>query len=554
MAELRSGRLPAPDDIVVQTAGGRRIAWSRLLADARLLGRSLQGAGPIANLCHDRYAFATTLIGGALAQRAILLPSDRSPANLRALGEAYPGTLAISDDAGELALSSREGMDVREFAIAGSVAASGDCDLGEIGRTTVVMFTSGSTGRPEPCARPLEFFVTGARGNAAGVQEGLSGRASIVATVPPYHMFGFELSIAQPLFVGGCVHSGRPFYPADIARALEAVSAPRILVSTPAHLRVLQESRVALPPVERVFSATAPLPPTLARDLEAAFGGEVREIYGTTETGCIGWRRTASETNFRPARGMNLETDGDASRVSAPHIAPPFVLGDRLELKEGGSFRVAGRSNDIVNVAGKRMSLSGLNAILAGLPGVIDGAFLAPADDADGPVKRLTAFAVAPSLTGPGLRDLLRNRLDAAFLPRKVVFVDALPRNAAGKLPEAGFRRFALDRLAETIESERSVVFAGDEPYFEGHFPDGPVVPGAVLLDEAWELLDEGLGGYAGEAEILSAKFPGSAIPDEPCHFRLSASGAGRVRVECRQADRTVMRATVAAMSGTRDE
>jgi acyl-coenzyme A synthetase/AMP-(fatty) acid ligase len=65
---------------------------------------------------------------------------------------------------------------------------------------------------------------------------------------------------------------------------------------------------------------------------------------------------------------------------------------------------------------------------------VRDGVFFMPEND-DGAVSRLTAFVVAPDLTRAALMQALRERIDPAFLPRPLYLVDALPRNATGKLP-----------------------------------------------------------------------------------------------------------------------
>jgi acyl-coenzyme A synthetase/AMP-(fatty) acid ligase len=73
-----------------------------------------------------------------------------------------------------------------------------------------------------------------------------------------------------------------------------------------------------------------------------------------------------------------------------------------------------------------------LNAI----PGVQDGVFLPPPEDGPDSIHRLTALVVAPGLTPEALTQALRERIDPVFLPRPLLFVDALPRNATGKLTQ----------------------------------------------------------------------------------------------------------------------
>jgi acyl-coenzyme A synthetase/AMP-(fatty) acid ligase len=118
------------------------------------------------------------------------------------------------------------------------------------------------------------------------------------------------------------------------------------------------------------------------------------------------------------------------------------VFTDVVELEDAYTFVLHGRSADLINIAGKRTSLAYLDQQLASIEGVEDGVFFMPDEMADR-ITRLTAFAVAPSLSREALLSALRQRIDPAFLPRPLYFVRALPRNETGKLP-----RDALVRLA----------------------------------------------------------------------------------------------------------
>ena len=119
-------------------------------------------------------------------------------------------------------------------------------------------------------------------------------------------------------------------------------------------------------------------------------------------------------------------------------------MGDALELLGGGRFLLHGRKADLVNIAGKRTSLAYLNHQLNAIAQVIDGVFFMPDEAAPAPahagaglepVTRLVALVVAPTLAAADLQRALRKRIDPAFMPRPLVFVDALPRNRNGQLP-----------------------------------------------------------------------------------------------------------------------
>jgi acyl-coenzyme A synthetase/AMP-(fatty) acid ligase len=193
------------------------------------------------------------------------------------------------------------------------------------------------------------------------------------------------------------------------------------------------------------LSATAPLSHRLAVEAEARFAAALFEIYGCTETGQIASRRTAAGKTWQTFPDVQLRPDAGAMWADGGHIEVPTRLGDVIELLDADPtrFLLHGRDADLVNIAGKRVSLAYLNHQLNAIPGVRDGVFLLPQEDdteVPEPVRRLSALAVAPGLSPAALRQALRERIDPVFLPRPLLMVDALPRNATGKLPSHATR------------------------------------------------------------------------------------------------------------------
>ena len=193
-----------------------------------------------------------------------------------------------------------------------------------------------------------------------------------------------------------------------------------------------------------MISATAPLDPALAAAAETRWGAPVLEIFGATECGSIASRRTVEGDAGRPIPASSCAPTATRRRCT-PTASTPVALADELELLADGRFRLLGRRADMVKLGGRRASLAGLNRILTGLEGVRDGIFVVPDDLDRRSTARLLALVVAPGRSGPSILAELRDRMDPVFLPRRVVHVDALPRNALGKLP----RQAVLDLLAE---------------------------------------------------------------------------------------------------------
>jgi len=197
---------------------------------------------------------------------------------------------------------------------------------------------------------------------------------------------------------------------------------------------VLVNEPGGMPRVDLILSATAPLPASLAAQAEACFGGRLVEIYGCTEAGQVATRRTAQDAPWHCLDDVGLHQDEAGTWASGAAVEGRALLQDRIDQIEAGTFLLGGRSADLVDVAGKRASLAHLNHQLTSIEGVQDGVFL-PQDAAGERVARLMAIAVAPGVQPETILRALRERIDAAFVPRPLVLVDALPRNALGKLP-----------------------------------------------------------------------------------------------------------------------
>ena len=199
--------------------------------------------------------------------------------------------------------------------------------------------------------------------------------------------------------------------------------------------------------VEGILSATMPLSTELAMQAEQLCSAPVHEIYGSTETGAIALRRPASQESWRARAGMRLWRNGNDAWIEGGHLARAVALPDRLRLASEYEFTLVGRPDDMVKVAGKRASLEALNRELQRIPGITDGTFFVP-ETAPRGSTRLSALVVAPTLTARAITAALRQRIDPVFLPRPLLIVDALPRNATGKLPREGL--LALARAART--------------------------------------------------------------------------------------------------------
>lgn len=444
----------SPDRPIAWRDGGA-ISAARFLADVARVRQALPAGAHMLNACADRYRFMVGLAAALCAGKINLLPSTRTPEMIgRMLGFAPDAFCLTDSDDCRIALPQ-----VRMPALdAAAPAPEGEFRVPAVdsAQTAAYVFTSGSTGAPVPHRKTWGLLVRNVQAGAHlyGLADGRPH--ALVGTVPPQHMYGFETTVLIVMQSGNALVAGNSFYPADICAALASAPRPRALVSTPVHLRSVLQAGLALPPADLVLSATAPLSGALAREAETGFAAPLLEIYGCTETGQLALRRTAAAREWQLFPGVALRQEGELTVASGGHIEQPTAMNDVIECTAPDRFLLHGRHADLVNIAGKRSSLAYLDLQLNAVPGVLDGTFFMPPEEADSGVTRLAAFVVAPGLGMEQLLAALRERIDPAFLPRPLVALDALPRNATGKLPREALLELARTHLRPAAPREKT--------------------------------------------------------------------------------------------------
>lgn len=454
----------ADPDAPVAWRNGAPIAAAQFLGHAAALAARLPAGGHVFNLCEDRYRFAVTFAAALLAGRTNLFPANRHDDTLRRVAADCPDAIAVAEEP-VAALGTRvvlypplETERIAPLAAVPRIPAD---------HVAAIVFTSGSTGAPQPNLKRWGRLVASARMAADALGLAHAPGFAVVGTVPPQHMYGFESTVLLPLLAGGTLHPGRPLFPADVHAAVASLPPPRVLVTTPIHIRACVEAALDWPPLARIVSAAAPLDAALAAAAERQFGAPVHEIYGFTEAGQVATRRTTSDAAWRAMGDLRLVGDGAGWAVEGSAVEGRVAVADRvrpLDGSGGAAFLLEGRAADLVNVAGKRASLADLNRLLAAIPGVADGVFHVPAHAGER-VERLMAFVVAPGVARQSVVTALRRSIDAAFLPRPLVFLDRLPREATGKLTLETLRRLEAEARGANASgaSPADIVLHDDE-------------------------------------------------------------------------------------------
>ncbi|ESJ13297.1 beta-hydroxyacyl-ACP dehydratase, partial [Cupriavidus sp. HPC(L)] len=243
-------------DQIVAYREGAPVTVARFLADVRDLASRLPAGRHVFNMCADRYLFTVGLCASLLADKISLLPPAHTPEMVRELATFAPDTFCLYDGAGchcnagchagDSADGGTGGLPGMRVTLPATHEAQADDALAvtipriPADRTLAYLFTSGSTGLPMPHRKSWRAMVRNAQAAAARLGIDALAGATLVGTVPAQHMYGLECTVMLALHGGVALSAAHPFYPYDVAAALAAVPAPRVLVASPVHLRTLQ--------------------------------------------------------------------------------------------------------------------------------------------------------------------------------------------------------------------------------------------------------------------------------------------------------------------------
>ena len=351
---------------------GAAVTCHSFLSHVESLALALPEKSYAINLCNDRYWFLVGFAAALSKGQTTLLPQSRAPSTIEYLHDQYPSCFCLSDFPNLLDF-------IPSYFVPQLIQKSlnrANNPLISRDHIGLIAFTSGTTGKPQPCPKSWLSLVSVAQKTSKNLGLRKRNELSILATVPSQHMYGLETSIMLPTQHGWALHAGKPFFPEDIRAALASLSPPRILVTTPFHLRACVADGTQLPQLDGIISATSPLPYSLAHEAEMLFNSQVLEIYGFAEAGTLATRRPTMDDTWQLLEGVEIEEQGNRFLVSSAHLPNSIHFPDEITPKSPTEFLLHGRSTEFIKIGGHRASLSELNNHLLQIEGVEDGVFL----------------------------------------------------------------------------------------------------------------------------------------------------------------------------------
>ncbi len=443
-------------------------------------------------LCLDDAAeLAAALLGAWHANKIIALPGDKLPVTLKQLSELVDASI------GEL--PSAIAAPVNGFAMV--PLARTELDLL---KTALIIFTSGSTG--EPCAIEKKIAQLDAELNSLESCFGdVVGNAVIYGTVSHQHIYGLLFRVLWPLAAGRTFYTQRLEYPEQIAKQLTGQSS--VLIASPAHLKRLPDNldwQQMTAGLKAVFSSGGPLSAESADNVTQLWHRRPIEVFGSSETGGIAWRQSENgSSSWEPLPGVEWRVSDEHLQIRSPHLPNSewLITQDRAALRDGNKFELLGRSDRIIKLEERRISLTSIENSLSQndwvqecrllvLPGQRERLAAVVALSTEGNRELLASGKLA---IVNQLRKTLETSVDPIAIPRHWRFLNAMPVDSQGKTSQRVLAELfrmslppcmVLQRTEDSAQLELNV--NKDLVVFDGHFSQhAAVVPGVALIDWA---------------------------------------------------------------------
>ena len=389
------------------------------------------------------------------------------------------------------------------------------------------VFTSGSTGEPKAIKKVFTQFQKEIEQLELQWGEQLAD-AQVLATVSHQHIYGLLFRVLWPLFARRCFHSAMYLSPEPLLKAVNGTAA--YWVSSPAQQKRLDELSPwnEMAELNAIFSSGGHLDEAIAENVYKQSRQRIIEVYGSSETGGIAWRKVVDEPRWTFFDGITVKQQGNRFALFSPFLpqASLHFLDDTIEVDEDTLFRLKGRVDRIVKVEEKRLSLDEMEHALCQIDEIAQAhSFLW--------VKKRDWVVAVVSLTDAGkealqqqgrgafikqCRKQLMARFETVVIPRKWLFVNPLPLTAQGKINQSLItdllaldnKKFpqlqCLHQRDNTVEL--SLCIQAELVYFAGHFPEQPILAGVAqlaLVEQYGHLFFDIQGGFL-QMEVIKFK------------------------------------------------
>jgi acyl-CoA synthetase (AMP-forming)/AMP-acid ligase II len=338
----------------------------------------------------------------------------------------------------------------------------------------LLLHTSGTTSRPKIVPLTQANVCTSARNVSATLRLSAADRGLVI--MPLFHIHGLIAGVLAPLSAGGSIFCSPGFNALRFFSWVQE-AAPTWYTAVPTmHQAILSRARnnaeiIAGNRLRFIRSSSSSLPPQVLAELEATFDTPVIESYGMTEAahqmtsnllppgarkpGTVGVEAgpqvaimdeagslmAPSQTGEIVIRGDNvtLGYEGNAKANAEAFTNGWFRTGDQGVMDQDGYLTITGRLKEIINRGGEKISPREVDDVLMDHPAVLQVVtFAIPHDKLGEEVGAAVVLREGQTAAERDLRDYVALRLSDFKVPRRIVFLDEIPKGATGKLQRIG--------------------------------------------------------------------------------------------------------------------
>lgn len=377
--------------------------------------------------------------------------------------------------------------------------------------TVALLFTSGSTGEPQAVAKSFAQFDHEIESLSSLMRTELEPCLN-VSMVSHLHMYGLMFGVLLPLCRGLAFFANTVEYWESLELSPQGLAIT--LITSPTHLENIPQGRLiaVMSQIKRMYSAGARLEPSVVERNRKFYTGELIEIYGSTEVGAVAYRANA-EGCWTLISGMQIRINQDGT-LSARQIAsqptkrdsavPDGLIWQNMKdfanPKNGTQFELMGRADNIVKLAGKRISLTAIERCLNSCNLVHQARviLLQGSKQRIGAVVELSRLGKAMLIDrgrrsmAESLQECLKETVERVAYPRYWRYVAALPRDAQGKVTHSLLESFfakhkpthpqILTEFQEGVRCQLGLLVQHNLSYFDGHFEGSPILPGVAQI------------------------------------------------------------------------
>lgn len=308
-------------------------------------------------------------------------------------------------------------------------------------------YTSGSTGYPKLIEKTVKQYEAEASKIADQFYDDIKD-SLFLYTVPHYHSYGFVFAVLVPYIIEAKFIDNRINYLETINNFSDYKKIT--IVTTPAFLKRIDKPSLKIHTNWYLFSSTGVLDKKVNDLCKDVFGIDATEIYGSTEAGAMAYRRRSENEFWTRLNIVKLIADENGSIECCSGYTGDDVwihVGDVVNMKNENEFELIGREDSIVKIEGKRISVQQIDRQI-----LIDKHFKDSYTIYCKSDKReySVSFIVLNDKNANHddmkkyITDYLKDYFETVVIPKKIYFVDAVPRNEIGKID-----RKALDAIMQ---------------------------------------------------------------------------------------------------------